>query len=270
MPSPPETQSPSLDAVNATFHDAYGSARDDERRAVPVLVVLADTLTLRIGDRRAAIDFSPELFHVIKSVVHAPVAVYAAAIGSGLTPALLERVDSARAALATRQDEAEIVGRLRHILDETRAFLQAPGDLDDFACRLGPRLLESTDDATRLQLHALDRAASTLLETLTVAERADVQVVVAGAHQARARSLGMQYFAKLLGDAAELRLAYAESVETEEEAVQLVGTRRVDRALGLAFFGDAARLERDVLGDSVKVRLERYEPSAPALVAERQ
>ncbi len=256
---PAETDSPPLDAVNASFHDAYEAARDDARSAVPVLVVLADTITLLHGARRQAIEFTPELFHVIKSVVHAPVAVYVAAMGPAPRPDLAKRVRAARAALHRYEPhEPAIVERLAVILDATLAFLQHPEHADAFARSLGPRLLRSADDATLLQLAALDAATGTLLDALAPTDRANVNVVVAGAHQARARSLGMQYFGKLLGDDAALRLAYAESVETEEEAVQLVGMRRVDRLMGHAFFGDAERLGRDVLGDSVKARLRNY------------
>ncbi len=268
MPDLSESNSPALDAANATFHEAYDKTRDDARRVVPVLVVLADRLVLRNGEQRAAVDFSPELFHVIKSVVHVPLAAYIATLGAAPTPALAERTRAARASVAQRRDEPEIVQRLLAILDATLAFLDAPGDAEDFARRMGPQLLASTDDATCLQLRALDRAATTLLEKLTASERAEAHVVVAGAHQARARSLGMQYFAKVLGeDAAALRLAYAESVETEDEAVQLVGTRRVDRAIGHAFFGDAERLQRDVLGDSAKSRLQDFTPEASGRLA---
>jgi hypothetical protein len=37
----------------------------------------------------------------------------------------------------------------------------------------------------------------------------------------------------------------------------LVGTRRLDRAIASAFFGDPKRLQRDVLGDAAKSALER-------------
>ena len=73
-------------------------------------------------------------------------------------------------------------------------------------------------------------------------------------HQARARSLGMQYFQKRLGEppGAEERVSYAEGVADAEEALALVGTRRADRAIASAFFGDPHRLQRDVLGDAVR------------------
>jgi hypothetical protein len=44
-----------------------------------------------------------------------------------------------------------------------------------------------------------------------------------------------------------------------DEALALVGTRRLDRRVAAAFFGDPSRLQRDVLGDSVRERLKRVE-----------
>ncbi len=73
--------------------------------------------------------------------------------------------------------------------------------------------------------------------------------MVTGNHQARARSLGMQYFRRRFAEpeGAEDRVAYAEGVEDPEEALALVGTRRMDREISAAFFGDEKHLQRDVL-----------------------
>ena len=55
----------------------------------------------------------------------------------------------------------------------------------------------------------------------------------------------MQYFARLLGEPGE-----------GQRALDLLGTRRVDAGLGAAFFGDPARLHRDLLGDAAKGALD--------------
>ena len=88
-------------------------------------------------------------------------------------------------------------------------------------------------------------------------EQDTLHVVVAGAHQARTRSLGMLYFRKRLAEpeGAERRVLYAESATTPEAARALVGTFLLDRELAEAFFGDAARLQRDVLGDAAAEKL---------------
>jgi hypothetical protein len=65
----------------------------------------------------------------------------------------------------------------------------------------------------------------------------------------------MQYFQARLGASAEARVAYAEGITEEVEALALVGNRRFDAVLARAFFGDPKRLQRDVLGDAVRDRL---------------
>jgi len=273
MPEPTETSLPATDHVNEAFHDAYEAARDPGDGRSPVLVVLADTLTLLVGTSREAERFSPELFHVIKAVVHGPVAAFAAADDPERLRRLRDHLHRCERELAALGEEPEAVQRLRTIVADTLRFVagaleSAPArpERDAFARRLGKLLLTSTDDATRIQLAAIDRAAAKLLGTLSEAERATVQVVVAGAHQARARSLGMQFFGKLLGERADEQLVYAESIETEDEALTLVDTRLYDRTIATAFFGEATRLERDVLGDSVKARLADYESAAAELM----
>ena len=274
MPEPTETSLPATDHVNDAFHDAYEAARDPGGGRSPVLVVLADTLTLLVGTRRQAERFSPELFHVVKAVVHGPVAAFAAASDPERLKRLREHLHGCEEELSAVEGEPEAVKRLRTIVADTVRFVEGAlertpsrSQRDAFAGRLGKLLLTSTDDATRIQLAAIDRVAAKLLGTLSEAERASVQVVVAGAHQARARSLGMQFFGKLLGERAEDQLVYAESIETEDEALTLVDTRLYDRTIATAFFGEATRLERDVLGDSVKARLADYESEAERVMS---
>jgi hypothetical protein len=44
-----------------------------------------------------------------------------------------------------------------------------------------------------------------------------------------------------------------------DEALALVGTRRMDIEIATAFFGDAKHLQRDVLGDAVEELLSQTE-----------
>jgi hypothetical protein len=122
-------------------------------------------------------------------------------------------------------------------------------------------LLQLTEEATRLELAALDRAANEALSDLASDEQQRLEIVVAGAHQARARSLPLQYFQRRLGEepGEERRIAYAEVATSPEEALTLVGTRQLDRTLAKAFFGDEKRLQRDVLGDAATRLLEQRE-----------
>ena len=54
-------------------------------------------------------------------------------------------------------------------------------------------------------------------------------------------------------------MTYGEGVNDVDAAFALVGTRRLDSAVAKAFFGDAKRLQRDVLGDAVFALLKETE-----------
>jgi hypothetical protein len=55
----------------------------------------------------------------------------------------------------------------------------------------------------------------------------------------------------VLGPAADKkRLIYAESVFDETKALELLGTILLDRAIGVAFFDQEYRMERDLLSDA--------------------
>ncbi len=82
-----------------------------------------------------------------------------------------------------------------------------------------------------------------------------VLVVVAVAHQARAREIGIQYFERLLhepvGEGArnERRMVVTEQVWQASEQYGLLAAHLVDQAAGAAIFDDPLRMQWDVLGD---------------------
>ena len=93
--------------------------------------------------------------------------------------------------------------------------------------------------------------------TLTGDEWKRLTVIVLGGQLPRRDNLAVQYFARLLGEPGEgRRIIYAEGLGDEQRALDLLGTRLVDTGLGAAFFGDPARLHRDLLGDAAKEALD--------------
>jgi hypothetical protein len=271
-----------LDDVNDDFHRSYDAARAVAEDAAPVLIVLGDVLSLHRRGARDEVVIAPRLFHALKSVCHAPLAVYAALYLAGDRPlepaatgALHRARDHVRAALAALTidlADPEVLADARPLLASTLEFVErilgagrtSRPDLAAFAGKCGPALLRLTDHATALELAALHAGAERLLAPLTAAEQGALQVVVAGSHQARERSLAMQYFRKRLRepDRAEERVTYAENAADEHAALMLVGTRRLDRAIAGAFFGDPKRLQRDVFGDSAAARLATWDTDA--------
>jgi hypothetical protein len=265
-----------FERVNDDFHRAYDAARGDAEVDAPVLVLLEDVLIVFRGSDRRDHPITPPVFHVIKSVAHAPIALYAALYRAGEHPfdraterCLRSLEDNVVRALASLDDDVgdgALRVELRELLERSLAFAEhalenghvAGEALERFAREAGPRLARLIDHATRVQLAALHDGVEEVLASMSEAERRGLHVVVAGDHQARARSYGVQYFRKRLGetDGVEDRVVYGEGVEDADEALALVGRRRLDRAVAKAFFGDAKRLQRDVLGDAAARRLD--------------
>ncbi len=136
----------------------------------------------------------------------------------------------------------------------------------EFASDAGARILRITELATREQVAGLHEAVEQISSSLSPREQEELQVVVLGDHQARVRSLGMQYFKRRLREepGVDRRVTYGEHISSEEEAISLVATRRLDERIALAFFGDEARLQRDVLGDAAKRCVEQMSFPEPA------
>jgi len=267
-PEPPRVE-PAFDAVNDAFHDAYGRARSEAEVDAPVFVVLADALLVFRGSERHVREFTPPAFHLVKSAAHAPVAVFAAlSHDRGGVGTMATHVAAARAAAAGLLPAGEVLADVEATFDATLALLtdaerraRDAGSLSAFAAKVGPVLLRLTAHATKMQLAALHDAVEDALAALSAEERSTLEVIVTGDHQARARSLAMQYFQERFGEApgADERVTYAEGVGDEASALALVGTRRLDRAIARAFFGDDKRLQRDILGDAGAAELARMQ-----------
>jgi len=256
----------------AAFRTAGFDPAAEGRR---VFVVCGDVLSVFRGEARRDRTFSQRIFHVMKAVAHAPVALFAAIHGAKgearRIEGLIERLSSCIEELEGEEGiEESMLDVLRTVLSSTLSFgttaqTTAPTTtaLTRFAAEQGPQLLRITEAATRVQLAALDACVEEALGDLSTPERAELQVVVTGDHQARSRSLAMQYFRKRLAEeaGAEERVTYGEGIDDAVAAHELVGTRRLDNAIATAFFGDSKRLQRDVLGDAAHALLAASELS---------
>ncbi|MEO6602385.1 MAG: hypothetical protein ABIQ16_21065 [Polyangiaceae bacterium] len=254
-----------LDVANQLFHDGYSAARDEVREQVPILVLLPSELVLHRHSERHGVSYSRPRFAQAKSAAHIAVALFAITCtqegqsGAGVAQ-LIGHIAAALNA-PRPSDEVPIDTEIRDLLScclnfanaahERRASEQARAA---FASDAGPRVLRITELATCEQIAGLHAAVDALLSLLSAGDRAKLQVVVVGDHQARARSLGMQYFKRRFQEepGADERITYGENITDEAEAIALVATRRLDKRIAKAFFGDENRLQRDVLGDAAK------------------
>jgi hypothetical protein len=269
----------SLTAANAVFHASYGAERAKAELQAPLIIVLAGEVVLHKNGQRDAFPFACPCFDAAKAVAHVVVALYVMAARSRQRTAHAEgllrleairkhvedSLDSLQAEPAAIED---IHSELVVLLEASRAFAAhisttdcAEAERNAFARDNGVRILQVTEAATLGLLGALHESVEKALANLTPEERSALEIVVVGDHQARARSLGMQYFRQRCAEpeGADDRVTYGENVTDEDEALALVGIRRLDRDIARAFFQDEKRLQRDVLGDATKRCLDRLQ-----------
>ncbi len=219
----------------------------------------------------------PAAYHPVKDVSHA---VFLAALlfaeppGTARDQQVVRTLDTLQQVLAQLQDassptatllpkplyerEARLLDRTQKALarfsrgelgpDGQRAYFQSVrGDVED-----------NLRDIATQSLKALHAAVETTRrEVFRVNPNAwdSVVVVVAVAHQARAREIGIQYFERLLhepvGEGArnERRMVVTEQVWQAPEQYGLLAAHLVDQAAGAAIFDDPLRMQWDVLGD---------------------
>jgi hypothetical protein len=263
-----------LDELDDEFHAAYDRSRAQVAMDMPVFVVLANDLVLLHGEQRRVWSFSPRAYHVLKEVAHVPLALFAS-LGAleqeppehalGRSEALLQWIEQAERELDRGLFDAETVRELESVLASSARLLRTrqltPQALRELAHETGPTLRSMIERATALQLDALHENVEAALRELSREQVAQLEVVVTGNHQARARSLPMQYFRARLAEpeGEERRVTYAEAVSNEQDALALLGTRELDRAIAGAFFGDATRMQRDLLGDAAHELLAKLE-----------
>ena len=263
-----------LDDLNAAFRTTYAMAKV-RHLAGTVIVINGDrALLMRSRAKTAEAVIRPPLYHRLKAVDHVPLALYLALepLGPGPIPQERRTHFTALQALAEaamgdlpKTFQGPVLQRQRRILDHCLLLLEevlrtgkvAPAQLDAFAAGQAPLLLANAKDAADLQLEALHREVSRWRKGMEPGEWNRLRVVLMGSHMAREGEVSWQYFSRVLGQPREGdRIIYAESRWELGEALDLLATHGVDQGLGTAFFGDPARMHRDVLADAAKAWLE--------------
>jgi hypothetical protein len=267
---------PTLIELNNVSRQAYAAGRQALLSATrPVIIVEFDDLVLLRDGNETRTPFTPPIYHALKSMSNLALGTYGAlapaARSASATPdwrGLLQSVRAKAIAVSPRLDQMGFddaqLRRQRKLLDESVGFIDrmlAAGtiseeELRSYAQRMAPLTLANAADAAAAQVDGLDEAFRKVKADLSPRELADLFVLVLGPKTPRAGNLQYEYFANALGpDAAEKRVIYAEGIFDKDHALGLLGTLVIDRQVGRDFYGDPARMERDLLADGAQARL---------------
>ena len=265
----------SFDGLNEAFRQQHADAREREwARHGPVILVEFEKLTLFQGDRRLSAEVLPPVYNRLKSIAHAPFAVYLA-LEDAQGPLdnrrkaqlqdIATRLQAVRAALDTAGFSPAALPRQREILDRTATYIAATlksgmadaTELRAFAASTRPLFMKNVEEAAEMQIRGYDEQVAAWQHAFPDLNWRQLKVVITGSALPRKGNLATQYFAKLLGVPGEgERLVYAESLYEEPKALRLLNATAVDARAGSAFFDDSTYLHRDLMAD-VAARLLR-------------
>lgn len=262
--------------LNTAFRARYADARHATlARERAVLVIAFDRAILFRDAQRVEEAFTPPIYDRVKAVAHVPLALYVLSVrwgdealppeAIGALKAYRVAATAARDGLATPEFASSDLARQHAIIDAVLSEIDrtlAAGRYDGRGvaqlCRsLLPAILDNVRDAARAQLDGLDSVITRWRTTMGEDDWRQAKIVVLGVRQARVDNLQFSYFRRALGeDAVNKRLFYAEGLFTEQLGLDLLGTILLDRGIGLAFFGNESRMERDLLGDAAGAYLD--------------
>jgi hypothetical protein len=267
-----------FERLNEAFRQQHAEAREREwSRRGPVILVEFDKLTLITGDDRKSAEVVPPLYHRLKSVSHAPLAV-CLALGDGCDAPINDRqraelkeiasrVEAVRGSLETAGFDADALQRQRDILDRTATFIAdtlrtgsaGAKELRDFARGVRRPVMRNAVESAEVQIRAYDAQVALWQEAYPKADWGKLKVVVTGSALPRKGNLATQYFARLLGVPGEgPRLVYAEGLYEEAKVLRLLNTTAVDARAAELFFDDPDRLNRDLLSDAAASFLRQH------------
>lgn len=273
-----------LVTLNKLFRTEYAAARKATLAAAgPVIVVQFDQLVLFHKGTKTIENFTPAIYHEVKSVAHVPLTLYvtlARHAGKQLAPETLAvlgdlrgRIVAAEKSLAGRAgwtapilaNNEKIVAASLALIDATvKARTIGAAALQRYTRRMRPLVLINADVAARAQLDGLNSLVEKWRQRLGDAAWRKTYVVVLAPRQARPGSLQYAYFRRLMGWRAEgVRLFYAENIFSAGGGANLLGTILLDRGASVDFFANPRRLERDLLADAAIRNLRQMKLDIP-------
>jgi hypothetical protein len=267
-----------LDTLNIASRKLYAAARKREIAAIPVVIVVSgDDLVLHKKGKRTAATVTPAEYHVLKCVAHTALGLSTflaqepdQPLGAERLKTLTEYQALLKAAAPVVEKfgfDADTLARQKRILGRAQEITatilkdgKAPADEVAKFCRVSRAdLRANAEAAARAQLAPTHKQVMAWKKEMTAEEWASLTaIVMASGPTARTENAAVQYFGRLFGDTSGegRRVVYTESTYDVEQALNILGTLRLDMKVGAAVFADNFRLYRDFMADGARIAID--------------
>lgn len=261
--------------LNEQFLATYDRARNHLVSLTnPIIICNADNAIIIHRGQRYEEQVIPKLYHDLKSISHIPFKIYLTVmfdsdiLSENNYLELKQYLQDIRSLRSSIQFPLDIQKIQYDIIDLSIEYLQVilktkfidQTELKNF-CQQA-RILFSTniDLAARIQIDMLDSKIRPWYNNyFNDTERNSLKIIIIGPKTARYGYLAKAYFYALLGENQEGKhIIYAESVDNEQKALEILGIWLLDAKASRSFFdGDSERLHRDLLADAASVHIKR-------------
>ena len=281
----------SLSTVNKQFHQDYNtlvtytvSHFGDSTH--PVIIFTGDSLVFRYREKRQASRVVPAEYHQLKAISHLPLGIFTMVSTwqeGALSDSSVNRLKAYKRLIETIQSDLpnyslppSLLVKQQEILTHCQGYIQQVLNeqaykkisRNAFAKTMQTYILDDVDEAAKLEITAIHKQTQIWLKEIDKAYLKQLLVVIGSSHQARYRELSVQYFDKVLHEQSdgsaftENRLVFAESVFNESGCLSALARHMIDQEIGLEFFGDRYRMQRDLLSDAAKKYINELFPES--------
>lgn len=261
-----------LTNVNQSFLSCYKERKQEVKCTLgvemPVLILNGDDLILRHQGRRIQETYVSEHYHQLKSIAHIACLIHTLYVLPSpiARDKIIRHIEEIRAAV-----QANKLKKYIPVLDEYVKILQEGKSGIHSLIKLKAPLNQMIQEAAIDRIDALDERVNNLKADLGH-DWDTLSVIVMGPPMPREGELGMQYFYSALSaekspcphisssltNSAHAfqgkRLIYAESIDEEDKALDLLVTHICDEKMGEEVLGDPSVMRGDILRDAT----ERY------------
>ena len=266
--------------ANDLFRQIYAQSKQAIINSLgPVIILDHDKMTLINKGKRVSATITPPRYHALKTVDHIPLTTFVLLSDNTNEPldkptlAALETckaaAQKARGDLTSADLAAETMHRQIEIMNTSINFIDkalsagsvTQQKLNSFAQSVRRASMGNGANAVAAQISALNETVTSWKKQMSPDEWDKVYVIRMSGHMPRHREVTMQYFEKLLGEKREgNRIIYAENVDSEARALDLLATHILDQRIAQAYFDSPWRMHEDLLSDVAEKYLRKHPP----------
>jgi hypothetical protein len=264
-----------LTNLNEQFITTYDRARNHLIKITnPLILCNKDDAILIHRGQRFEEQVIPKLYHDLKSMSHIPFKIYLTVVFDSNTLSennyneLKQYLHDIRVLRNSihfpshiQQNQYDIIDlSIKYLRNILKTKLIDKVQLKNFCQQARILFSVNIELAARAHLDMLDsKIRPWYQDRFNDTERNSLKVIISGPKTARYGFLEKAYFYRLLGERHEGKhIIYAESIDNEDKALEILGAWLLDAKASKIFFdGDSERLHRDLLADAAKTQIER-------------